>query len=253
MSFDERLKMADAMFEAGSTERAREMLEAAAEEAAADPRGLIKAGKTAVRAREPELYEKYFAKAVELMPTSGEAQFHLGNVMLLKGDTGEALEAFAKAELYGLPQESRGELYLSLSKLCAMKNDPRGALENLKKYEAISGHSDDRGVISDKLLFSRQAGDIREARKCAAKLTALLPYEMTGYMNACAVETAAGNYERALALIEEAERYASPSAGKKTVLALRRADVYNAMAESGKNREETVAKAEKVIRERLAE
>ena len=198
---------------------------------------ILLSGNLWVELKKYDMAKNCFRRACELDPDSGERHFLLGNVYLLEGDTGRAFELFADAEMKGVSDSVRPQLYYQLAMICSSRGDHRSALVNFRKYEEYDTTGESRmspEVICEKLKMYVLDGDRENAMKCAVRLISLSPARFGAYMTYYTLLMSEKEFDKAEKVLEEAEKYAELSDSDRFTLTVERVNLMTERAEAEK-------------------
>lgn len=169
-----RIKLADALFDAGAVEESRRVYEALAADPATEPMGVYGLGRIAAAEKRHEEAVRHLERAVELVPSWGSAHYALALSYRALGRRDAAERALERHASYG-PQWPAIEDPI-LAALAGVRDDPRGILQ--------------RGIV----LAER--GDIPEAIAAHEAALARDPSLLQAHVNLISLYGRQGNWEK---------------------------------------------------------
>lgn len=228
-AYKEAVANADIAFANENFENAVSWYDKALAEAPDDEYCLSKAGTALISVSKFDEAFKYFQRAVDANPENGDNVFNLANAYFFSGDIPKAMENYTAAEMLKCSDDVRARIYYQLAMMCSIKQDYRSALINYQKYEdadTTGQASLDTDLISERVNIYIQIEDFDNALKYTLKWLSLAPSDMRAYIVYFNLLTATGQYEKALSVLDDAEKYAVMDANDKYAIDVSRANLY---------------------------
>ncbi len=228
-AYKEYIANADLAFANGRFENAVAWYDKALAEAPADEYALSKAGTSLVSLNRFDEAFGYFNRAVEADPENGDNVFNLANAYFFSGDIPKAIDNYTKAEMMKCSDDVKARIYYQLALMCSIKRDYRAALINYQKYEDADKTGQaalDTDVISERVNLYIQLEDYDNAVKYAVKWLNLAPSDIRSYLVYFNLLTATGKYEKALSVLDDAEKFAVKNEDEKYALDVSRSNLY---------------------------
>ena len=234
-NYKEAMMSADLAFSNDNYDEALKWYNKALEERPDDEEALSRAGAALVTlGRFQESYE-YFRKCCELAPDNGDAVFNMANAYFFSGDVGKAMEYYTKAESMKCSDDVAARIYYQMALMCSIREDYKSALINYQKYEDADKTGKaalDPEILSEKIQLYLQLEDYANAEKCAAKWLHLAPSDLQCYMVYFSLLAANEQYEKAMKILDDAEKYAVNNEIEQYGVDVSRANLYAAAAGS---------------------
>jgi len=165
-------------------------------------------GKACLLLEKHEEAEKHLQKAVDFDSTNGERYFDLGNVKLTLGKLPKALACYSKAEKLGCDDEVMQKLYFQLGMINNASGNTKSALINFDKADRYGiVDSDTKEMLIKRILIYIERQDFNRAEDYAIQLKMLAPDDFNSYSAYFQVLIAAGKFDQAEKILEEAENY----------------------------------------------
>ncbi len=180
------------------------------------------AGKASLVLNRLQDAEKYLQSAVDLDNTNGEKYFDLGNIKFGLEKYNESLTNYAKAEQLGCVDTTKQKLYYQIGMINYLMGDTKSALLNFEKCDGFATvNTDTKEILLKRLQIYIESQDFANAENYAIQLKMLSPAEFRSYQIYFQILAAMGKYDKAEAILNEAENYSDIAAD-----VLNKADVY---------------------------
>ncbi len=228
-AYKEAVANADIAFANGKYENAVSWYDKALGEVPDDEYCLSKAGTSLVSLSRFDEAFGYFQRAVEADPQNGDNVFNLANAYFFAGDIPKAMENYTAAELLECSDDVKARIYYQLALMCSMRQDYTSALVNYQKYEDADKTGQaalDPDVISERVNIYIQIEDYDNALKYTLKWLNLAPTDMRCYVVYFNLLTATEQYEKALAVLDDAQKYAVRNEDDQFAIDVSRANLY---------------------------
>lgn len=228
-AYKEAVANADMAFANGKYENAVSWYDKALAEAPDDEYCLSKAGTSLVSMSQFDKAFGYFQKAVDANPNNGDNVFNLANAYFFAGDIPKAMENYTAAELMECSDDVKARIYYQMALMCSIKQDYRSALINYQKYEDADPTGQaalDTDIISDRVNIYIQLEDFDNALKYTLKWLNLAPSDLNCYIVYFNLLTATQDFEKALRVLDDAEKYAVTNENDKYAVDVSRANLY---------------------------
>ncbi len=228
-AYKEAVANADIAFANGNYENAVSWYDKALKEAPDDEYCLSKAGTSLVSMSKFDEAFVYFQKAVDADPKNGDNVFNMANAYFFAGDIPKAMENYVAAEMLECSDDVKARIYYQLALMCSIKQDYQSALINYQKYEDADKTGQvalDTDIISERVNIYIQLEDYDNALKYTLKWLSLAPSELRCYIVYFNLLTANQNYEKALSVLDDAEKYAVKDENDRYAVNISRANLY---------------------------
>ena len=228
-AYKDAVANADMAFANGKYQNAVSWYDKALKEAPDDEYCLSKAGTALVSMSRFEEAFVYFQRAVDADPKNGDNVFNLANAYFFSGDIPKAIEYYTAAELLECSDDVAARIYYQLALMCSIKRDYKAALINYQKYEDADKTGQaalDTDLISERVNIYIQLEDYDNALKYTLKWVNLAPSDIRAYLVYFNLLTATEKYEKALKVLDDAEKYAVKNDIDKYSLDISRANLY---------------------------
>ena len=228
-AYKEAVANADMAFANGKYENAVSWYDKANKEATNDEYCLSKAGTSLVSLSKFDKAFGYFQRAVDADPNNGDNVFNMANAYFFAGDIPKAMENYTAAQLLECSDDVKARIYYQLAMMCSIKRDYQSALINYQKYEDADKTGQaalDTDLISERVNIYIQIEDFDNALKYTLKWLDLAPSELRAYIVYFNLLTATEQYEKALKVLDDAEKFAVKDENDKYAVDVSRANLY---------------------------
>ena len=228
-AYKEAVANADMAFANGKYENAVSWYDKALKEAPDDEYCLSKAGTSLVSLSKFDKAFGYFQRAVDADPNNGDNVFNMANAYFFAGDIPKAMENYTAAQLLECSDDVKARIYYQLAMMCSIKRDYQSALINYQKYEDADKTGQaalDTDLISERVNIYIQIEDFDNALKYTLKWLDLAPSELRAYIVYFNLLTATEQYEKALKVLDDAEKFAVKDENDKYAVDVSRANLY---------------------------
>ena len=228
-AYKEAVANADMAFANGKYENAVSWYDKALKEAPDDEYCLSKAGTSLVSLSKFDKAFGYFQRAVDADPNNGDNVFNMANAYFFAGDIPKAMENYTAAQLLECSDDVKARIYYQLAMMCSIKRDYQSALINYQKYEDADKTVQaalDTDLISERVNIYIQIEDFDNALKYTLKWLDLAPSELRAYIVYFNLLTATEQYEKALKVLDDAEKFAVKDENDKYAVDVSRANLY---------------------------
>ncbi len=192
--------------------------------------------------------EGFLEKAVENDETNGVKYFDLGNIKFGVEKFSESLANYAKAEQYGCADITMQKLYYQIGMINYMMGDIKSALLNFDKCDSFGPvNNDTKEILLKRLQLYIESQDYAHAENYAIQLKMLAPAEFRSYQIYFQILAAMGKYDKAEAVIAEAESYADIAADISNVADVVFDKVMLAAVRADKDKENTAKYYEEAL------
>lgn len=234
-AYKEAVSNADIAFANAKFENAAAWYDKALKEAPNDEYSLSKAGTALVSVGKFDEAFVYFQRAVDAGPDNGDNLFNLANAYFFSGDIPKAMEYYTQAELKPCSDDVKARIYYQLALMCSIKMDYSNALINYQKYEDADKTGQaaiDTDVISERVSLYIKLEDYDNALKYTVKWLGLAPSDLKCYIVYFNLLMAEEQYDKALAALADAEKYAVKSPQEQYAVDVCKANFYAAASGS---------------------
>lgn len=234
-NYKEAIINADMAFTNENYESALNWYNKALAEAPTDEYALSKAGAALVSMSRFDESFDYFQRAVTAGPDNGDNLFNMANAYFFSGDINKAMEYYTAAEMKECSEDVKARIYYQMAMMCTIKEDYQAALVNYQKYEdsdPTGQASLDTDIIAEKVNIYVMLEDYENAAKYAVKWQSLAPSDIRAYMVYFNLLMAEEKYDRALEVLDNAEKYAVTDEAGTFAVQVSRANFYVAAAGS---------------------
>lgn len=228
-AYKEAVANADMAFANGKFENAVSWYDKALKEAPNDEYSLSKAGTSLVSMSRFDEAFGYFQRAVDADPENGDNVFNLANAYFFAGDIPKAMQLYTDAEMLKCSDDVAARIYYQMALMCSIKQDYQSALINYQKYEDADKTGQaalDTDLISERVNIYIQIEDFDNALKYTMKWLNLAPSELRAYIVYFNLLTATEQYEKALRVLDDAEKFAIKDENDKYAVDVSRANLY---------------------------
>lgn len=201
---------------------------------------LTLAGNVCINLKKYDVARGLFERACHFYPLNGDLHFLLGNAFYLLGNIGRAFELYADAELKGVSDKVRPNLYYQLALICSARGEYKAALVNFGKFEELDKTGESKTsleVVSEKLRLYLLAGDRASALRYAVQLIALAPAQLGSYMAYYSLLMAGRDFDRAEKALDDAEKYADMTENDRLTVQAERVNILTERAEAEEDEE----------------
>lgn len=228
-AYKDAVANADMAFANGRYENAVYWYDEALKQAPNDEYALSKAGTSLVSMSKFDEAFKYFQRAVDADPENGDNVFNMANAYFFSGDIPKAMENYTKAQMLECSDDVKARIYYQLAMMCSIKRDYQAALVNYQKYEDADKTGQaalDTDVISERVNIYIQIEDYDNALKYTLKWLSLAPAEIRAYLVYFNLLTATEKYEKALEVLDDAQKFAVKDESDQYAIDVSRANLY---------------------------
>lgn len=209
----ELLTNAEVAFANGQYDVALDLCEQAIEKDPSNADAYTGGGKACLVLDKLQDAEEFFEKAAEQDEINGERYFDLGNIKFGVEKFSESLANYAKAEQYGCADLTMQKLYYQIGMINYMMGDIKSALLNFDKCDSFGPvNNDTKEILLKRLQLYIESQDYASAENYAIQLKMLASAEFRSYQIYFQILAAMGKYDKAEAILAEAENYAEIAA-----------------------------------------
>lgn len=227
--YKEAIANADMAFANGKYKNAVYWYDEALKQAPNDEYALSKAGTSLVSMSRFDEAFKYFQRAVDADPENGDNVFNMANAYFFAGDIPKAMDNYTKAQMLKCSDDVKARIYYQLAMMCSIKRDYQSALINYQKYEDADKTGKaaiDTDLISERVNIYIQIEDFDNALKYTLKWLSLAPAEIRAYLVYFNLLTATEKYEKALEVLDDAQKFAVKNDNDQYAVDVSRANLY---------------------------